>query len=116
MLWLRICYCKSLEPSKDRFRRGGSREGPRCQVVVGDVGLNSADQVLDGTIRPAADDVLLDQPELSFDPVEPGAVGRRVVDVMPWVLGSPSTALRVFVRRVVVEDLETRSLEDSSVA
>ena len=45
-----------------------------------------------------------DDPEPALYLVEPGGVGRRVVDVEPWTLRQPGADFGVLVSAVVVDD------------
>jgi hypothetical protein len=79
-------------------------EGAAAAVVVAYEAVDLLDQVSDASEgsapnRPPGDDV---EPDL--DLVEPGGVGRGVVDVEAGTCGEPATSGCVFVGRVIVDD------------
>lgn len=66
--------------------------------------IDLVDQVFDRRERAAANGLVGDEREESFDLVEPRAVGRDEVHVPPRSAGQPRTHLRMRVRGVVVDD------------
>ena len=58
-------------------------------VVVFSEAVDLCDEVLDTLEGAAADGLLGDQSEPSFDLIEPGRISGRVVDVEAWPCGQP---------------------------
>ena len=54
--------------------------------------------------RAAADCLVGNQSKPALYLVQPGAIGRREVQMEPWPLGEPRTYLGVFVGAVIVAD------------
>ena len=66
--------------------------------------LDTIDELPNGLEGTAANGFLRDDVEPYLDLVEPGCIGRRVVDVVPWSSGQPAFNLVVLVRSVVVHN------------
>src|SRR5712692_7862766 len=61
-------------------------------------------QILHAAKHAAANPLVGEFGEPSLDQVDPGAIGRREVDMEPWALGEPLPDDRRFVGAVVVHD------------
>lgn len=61
-------------------------------------------QISDRGERATADRTLCDQAEPAFDLIEPGAIGRRVVQMEARMARQPRPHFRMLVGRVVVDD------------
>ena len=66
--------------------------------------LDFGDQLFDAREAATPDCSLSDDPKPALHLIEPGGVGRRVVDVEPWTLRQPGADFGVLVRAVVVDD------------
>ena len=66
--------------------------------------VDAGDQIPDTAEAAATDGPLGDESEPSFDLIEPGRIGGRVMNVETWPGGEPDTHLGVFVGSVVVHD------------
>ena len=69
-----------------------------------DEGVDLVDQFLDASKRASADGPLGDQGKPAFDLIQPGRVGRGVMNLVARPLGQPGTHFGMFVRRVIVDD------------
>ena len=87
---------------KDRVGGGRPLERLRVGVVVGDELIDALHELLDAGERAAADGLVRDQSEESFDLVQPGAVGGDEVQMPARPNRQPSLGLGVAVRGVVV--------------
>jgi len=83
---------------------GGPYEGLGVLVVTVDIFVDSCDQFLDAAKDPAAQAVLGQIAEEALHHIQPGAAGRREVDVKTGVALQPSLDLGIFVGGVVVHD------------
>ena len=73
-------------------------------VIVFREAVDLCDEVLDALEGAAADGLLGDQSEPSFDLIEPGRISGRVVDVESGPRSQPEADLGVLVGGVVVDD------------
>ena len=73
-------------------------------VIVFREAVDLCDEVLDAFEGAAADGLLGDQSEPSFDLIEPGRISGRVVDVEAGSRRQPEAYLGVLVSGVVVDD------------
>ena len=89
---------------EDRICSGSPLERLAVGVVRGDEVINALHELFDAGERSAADGLVGDQGEASFDLVQPGAVGRDEVHVPSRPGCQPSLDLRVAVGGVVVGD------------
>lgn len=74
------------------------------RVVVGDERIDPLHEFLGALERAPADGPLGDDPEPALHLVQPGGIGRGVVDVVPGMAGQPGPDLLVLVGAVVVDD------------
>lgn len=72
-------------------------------VVVVDVVLDFGHKLLDTSERSAPDSFLSDDIEPDLDLIQPGGIGRGVMDVPSFMRGKPSLDFRMFVRGIVVD-------------
>ena len=89
---------------EDRVRRRGRHERLARAVVALDEAVDVLPQVPKTPESPASDRSLRDDVEANLDLIEPGPVGRRVVDVESRSLRKPLLDRGRPVRRVVVEN------------
>ena len=82
----------------------GPDEGLGMLVVMVDVLADGLDQFLDAAEDAAAESVLGQVAEEAFHHVQPRAAGGREVHVETRMASEPALHLRMFVRRVVVDD------------
>src|ERR1700737_1679614 len=82
----------------------GPLDGFGNAIVVTDIAHELARQVLDRGEDPAGNDIALDPGKPVFDLVEPGAVGRRVVEVQSGVSREELLNPHGLMRRQVVRD------------
>ena len=73
-------------------------------VIVFREAVDLCDEVLDTLEGAAADGLLGDQSEPSFDLIEPGRISGRVVDVESGSRGQPKADLGVLMGGVVIDD------------
>ena len=66
--------------------------------------VDSGDEMFDASETSAADGLLSDKTEPTFDLVEPGRIGWGVVHVEARALREPQPHLGMLVRSVVVDD------------
>jgi hypothetical protein len=83
---------------------GGPGEGPRADVVGGHKGGDPSDQLLGAGEGATADRAAGQDREPALDLVQPGGVGRRVVDLEALPLGEPGADLGMLVGGVVVDN------------
>ena len=76
----------------------------RIAVGILDVVIDFLDQVFHTAKRSPAKSSLRDAIEPDFHLIEPGGIGRSVVDVEPWPCGEPSSNSEMFVRGVIIHD------------
>jgi len=85
-------------------------------VIVFREAVDLCDEVLDTLEGAAADGLLGDQSEPSFDLIEPGRVSWRVVDVESGSRGQPEADLGVLMGGVVIDDqMHVERLRDGLV-
>ena len=89
---------------EDRIGSSGPREGLGVHVVGRYEVVDALHELLDAGERAAADRLVGDQREESFDLVEPGAVGRDEVHVPTRPSCEPRLDLRMAMSGVVVGD------------
>src|SRR3984893_7008487 len=82
----------------------GPLDGFGNAIVVTDIAHELARQVLDRGEDPAGNDIAIDPGNAVFDLVEPGAVGRRVVEVQSGVSREELLNPHGLMRRQVVRD------------
>src|SRR5665213_3549133 len=90
--------------SEDFSACGGPRKGTSRGVVGLDEGADLVDEVLGAEERSASDLALRDEGEPAFDLIEPGGIGRRVMDMEAWPCRDPGPDLGVFVDGIIVDD------------
>jgi len=73
-------------------------------IPVGDEVFDLTTQVSDRSKGAAADRALRDEAEPALDLVQPGRIGRRVVQVKTRMTGEPGFDCGVFMRAVVIDD------------
>jgi len=78
--------------SEDFSACGGPRKGTSRGVVGLDEGADLVDEVLGAEERSASDVALRDEGEPAFDLIEPGGIGRRVMDMEAWPCRDPGAA------------------------
>jgi hypothetical protein len=97
-------FTKSLELLEDGVGRRGPHEGMATAVVALNEALDLGDEVSDAPERAPTDGALGDDVEPDLDLIEPGGIGRGVVDVEGGSSREPAPDLEVLVRCVVVDD------------
>ena len=73
-------------------------------IVVLDEVLDAGDEIAHAAEAAATDRLLSNQPEPAFHLIEPGRVGRGVVDVEAGPLRQPESYFGMLVRGIVVGD------------
>ena len=66
--------------------------------------VDSGDQVFDAPEAASANCLLGDEPEPTFDLIEPGRVGGSVVDLEAWPLCEPESYFCMLVGGIIVHD------------
>jgi len=89
---------------EDRVGGGGPLEGLEVRVVRGYEVIDALHELSDAGEGAAADGLVGDPREESFNLVEPRAVGRDEVHVPAWPSRQPRLDLRMVVGGVVVDD------------
>ena len=97
-------FAESFEFGQDGVGGSGPHKGPRVLIVVLDELIDLAFEVRHGVKGAASDGALCDQSEPALDLVEPGGVGRSVVDMEARTLGEPDFDTGVPVGAVVIDD------------
>ena len=97
-------FTKSIDLFEDRVGRRRPHEGLAVAVVPLRKAFDVRDEVADAAERTPPNGSLGDDVEPDLDLVEPGGVGRGVVDVEARAGGEPAADLGVLVGRIVVDD------------
>ncbi len=98
---------------EDRISGCGPDKGFRFRVVSTHEAVDFGHPVPGAPETASSEGLLGDQVEPNLDLIEPGGVGRRIVDVIMEPGGQPSFNLGMFVRGIVVDDqMEIQILRD----
>ncbi len=104
MSWKRSSFAKSADAGKDLVGSLDPREGLGIGVVGSEVETQGIFELACAAVRPTPEVALCEGGEPTLDLVDPGAIGRRVVDLEPGMAKQPITNQRSFMSAVVVQD------------
>lgn len=97
-------FRKAFELAEDGVGGGGPGKRSGMKIVVLDESVDALDELLDGGGGAAADGLMGDVTEPTFDLIEPGSVGGREVHVIARMCRQPGADFGVLVGGVVVDD------------
>jgi hypothetical protein len=95
---------KSSDAGQDRVSALGPHEGRRGRIAERDVGEDRGLERVRAPVRPALDLFVGQHREPALDQVEPGAAGRREMEMEPGPSGQPAVNHRRLVGAVGVEN------------
>src|SRR5579859_2415286 len=101
--WARGSYAKAADAFEDLVRGLDPDEGLGALVVDRQVETDCLLELRNAAVGHTADLLFREQRKPALDLVDPGAVGRGVVDVKAWVAPQPGLDQRCLVGAVVVE-------------
>src|SRR5713226_10602186 len=101
--WARGSYAKAADAFEDLVRRLDPDERLGALVVDRQEETDGLLELRNAAVRPTADLLFREQRKPALDLVDPGAVGRRVVDVKARVAQQPGLDQRGLVGAVVIE-------------
>lgn len=97
-------FAKSAHLGEDRIGRRRPRKGLGFGVVSVHEVVNLGHEVFHALEGPVANGLLGDPTEPEFHLVEPGRIGRGVMDMVAGARCQPQPHLRVFVRGIVLDN------------